>query len=301
MAEVATYGSRMAAHLYLESAPAVAMQTKRKAQLAITRLQSDEGLSHMSAPIPLERAFVATLYLRENPKVQLWLGQKMVHDGPCPKGGLGIVDLQQEPTVFTPAPFDCLQFYISRKALDEIANDYGASRIESLTWPRGSIDPNFNHLILSILPAMENPQHTSQLFVDQVMLALLIYSAQAFGGMQARVRIARGGLAPWQMRRATELLRERLDGEVSLPEVAAECKLSVSHFARSFKQAIGQTPHRWLLDRRVDEAKNLMLHSGMRLSEIALDCGFGDQTSFNRAFKKIAGTSPGDWRRSCRQ
>jgi AraC-like DNA-binding protein len=112
-------------------------------------------------------------------------------------------------------------------------------------------------------------------------------------------KIARGGLAPWQMRRATELLRGRLDGDVSLSELAAECKISVSHFARSFKQAIGQTPHRWLVHRRVDAAKNLMLHSGMRLSEIAVGCGFADQTSFNRTFKKIAGITPGDWRRSC--
>lgn len=115
---------------------------------------------------------------------------------------------------------------------------------------------------------------------------------------ETETKIARGGLAPWQMRRATELLRERLDGDVPLSELAAECKLSVSHFARSFKQAIGQTPHRWLVHRRVDAAKNLMMHSGMRLSEIAVGCGFADQTSFNRTFKKIAGITPGDWRRS---
>jgi AraC family transcriptional regulator len=75
----------------------------------------------------------------------------------------------------------------------------------------------------------------------------------------------------------------------------------VSHFARSFKQAIGQTPHRWLIDRRLDEAKKLMLTSSMGLSEIAVGCGFADQASFSRAFKRVSGTSPGDWRRACRQ
>lgn len=120
-------------------------------------------------------------------------------------------------------------------------------------------------------------------------------------GLSAKTSIARGGLAPWQMRRATALLSERIDRAVSLSEVAAECKLSVSHFARSFKQAVGQTPYRWLLDQRLDAAKSLMQHSGLRLSEIALGCGFADQASFTRAFKKIAGTSPGDWRRSCRE
>jgi len=301
MAENGAYGAQMAAHLHLDSAPVLAVKTLGKAQLAVTRLRSETGLSEMSDPIPTEKAFIVTLHLRSNRSVEVWVGQQRIPTGPYPKGGVGIVDLQYGARVFTPNPFDCLQFYLSRAALDEMTRDHGTPRIDTLEWPHGKFDPNLHHLAMSIMPAFENPEGTSRLFIDQVVLALLAYAAHTYGGMRTDYKMARGGLAPWQMRRATELLRERLDSEVSLSEVAAECELSVSHFARSFKQAIGQTPHRWLIDRRLDEAKKLMLTSSLGLSEIAIGCGFADQASFSRAFKRVSGTSPGDWRRTCRQ
>ena len=107
----------------------------------------------------------------------------------------------------------------------------------------------------------------------------------------------RGGLAPWQERRAKELMSTHLGREISLAFVAGECRLSVSHFARSFKQCTGKPPHRWLLENRVEKAKELLTDAGLPLAEIALECGFSDQSHFTRVFSRIAGTSPGTWRR----
>ena len=107
----------------------------------------------------------------------------------------------------------------------------------------------------------------------------------------------RGGLAPWQERRAKELMSTHLGREISLAFVAGECRLSVSHFARSFKQCTGKPPHRWLLENRVERAKELLTDAGLPLAEIALECGFSDQSHFTRVFSRIAGTSPGTWQR----
>ena len=107
----------------------------------------------------------------------------------------------------------------------------------------------------------------------------------------------RGGLAPWQERRAKELMSTHLGREISLAFVAGECKLSVSHFARSFKQCTGKPPHRWLLENRVEKAKELLIDAELPLAEIALECGFSDQSHFTRVFSRIAGTSPGTWQR----
>jgi AraC family transcriptional regulator len=109
--------------------------------------------------------------------------------------------------------------------------------------------------------------------------------------------MVRGGLAPWQLNRALEMLKANLDGQIGLSEVARECKLSVSHFVRAFKQAVGQPPYRWLLQQRIDAAKELLLHSGLPMVEIALKCGFADQACFIRAFRKLLDTTPGEWRR----
>ena len=108
---------------------------------------------------------------------------------------------------------------------------------------------------------------------------------------------ARGGLAPWQLRRAEALMSENLTVQVPLGQVAEECGLSVRHLARAFRQSTGVPPHRWLLNRRVERAKELLPDSNLSLSDVALACGFGDQSHFTRTFTAAVRLSPGVWRR----
>jgi len=106
-----------------------------------------------------------------------------------------------------------------------------------------------------------------------------------------------GGLSSLQTRRATELLATHLDGDIALQQVAEACELSVSHFARAFKKTFHTPPYRWLIERRVDRARDLMTNSRLPLADIAIQCGFADQSAFNRSFKRIHGVTPGIWRR----
>ena len=111
------------------------------------------------------------------------------------------------------------------------------------------------------------------------------------------VSISRGGLAPWQERRAKELINANLDGKLPLSQLAEECGLSARHFARAFRQSIGVPPHRWLLSRRVERAKDLLRDRALPLAEVALACGFSDQSHFTWMFTALVGLSPGLWRR----
>ena len=89
----------------------------------------------------------------------------------------------------------------------------------------------------------------------------------------------------------------RLNGEVTLEVLAQECGLSRSHFARAFKKATGLPPHRWLLDRRIERARELLLNSPLPIADVADLCGFADQSHFTRVFTNALGVSPGEWRR----
>jgi len=83
---------------------------------------------------------------------------------------------------------------------------------------------------------------------------------------------------------------------LSVTRLARKCGLSVTHFSRAFRRSVGMPPHQWLLHRRVDKARSLLECSKQELSEIALACGFADQSHFTRVFSRLVGTSPRAWR-----
>jgi AraC family transcriptional regulator len=108
----------------------------------------------------------------------------------------------------------------------------------------------------------------------------------------------RGGLAPWQAQKTIALIDERINGRAAVTELAANVKLSQSHFSRCFKTFFGRPPKRFILERRIERALDLMLSSNRRLCDIALSCGFTDQAHFSRAFHKHMGLTPNAWRRA---
>jgi AraC family transcriptional regulator len=85
---------------------------------------------------------------------------------------------------------------------------------------------------------------------------------------------------------------------VALKEVARECRLSVSHFSRAFRRTTGEAPYRWLMTRRVEAAKEKLRDDRLSLLDIALACGFADQSHLTRVFTGMVGLSPGAWRRA---
>ena len=97
------------------------------------------------------------------------------------KGGVGIVSLERGDTLFQTSPFDCLQFYVSRAVLDEIADEHGARRVETLKCPGGKIDPVVNQLAATILEAMKAPGVSHRPFLDHALLALLAHFARVYG------------------------------------------------------------------------------------------------------------------------
>src|SRR5258706_6644577 len=115
--------------------------------------------------------------------------------------------------------------------------------------------------------------------------------------MKQNQAVSTGGLAAWQRRRAEEILRQNLDGRIRLSDIARECGLSVSHFARSFKTSFGASTHQWLMQHRIDHAKQLMSQTSMSLIDVAIQAGFNDQAAFTRTFHQLVGVSPGRWRR----
>jgi AraC family transcriptional regulator len=108
----------------------------------------------------------------------------------------------------------------------------------------------------------------------------------------------RSGLAPWQIRKAKMHIELNLGGKVSTQDLATIAGLSPFHFSRAFRTSFGDSPHRYLLRRRIECSQGLMLSTKDSLAEIALNCGLVDQAHFGKLFRRLVGESPGAWRRA---
>jgi len=187
--------------------------------------------------------------------------------------------------------------------MDAIADDANAPRIGDLSYEPGAgvNDVAISSLGSLLLPALRHPDQANRLFVDHVLLAVGVHVAETYGGMRPGSRPARGGLAPWQVRRAKEILRANLKGSVALKEVARECGLSVGYFSHAFRRTLGVAPHQWLIEQRVALSKEKLRDDGLSLSDVATECGFSDQSHLTRAFRQTVGVSPGAWRRALKR
>lgn len=108
-------------------------------------------------------------------------------------------------------------------------------------------------------------------------------------------QVARPMPAHWVVR-VQDFLAAHFDESLNLDMVAAEAGISLYHLIRTFKAAAGLTPHAWLLDLRINHARELLRDTVLPLSEIALQCGFADQSHFSRCFKERTAVSPGMYR-----
>jgi len=109
-------------------------------------------------------------------------------------------------------------------------------------------------------------------------------------------RPIRGGLPVWQQKRVVEFIEEHLAEDVSLLTLAELVDLSVYHFARAFKQSFGVPPHRYHMDRRMDRARSLLQRPALSVTQIGIQIGFRETSSFTRAFRKITGITPTEYR-----
>jgi AraC family transcriptional regulator len=270
----------------------------REASISVARFSPTDIGDGMNVTMPPEDAFVLLFQLGVHWPHDYWIHGRLEPAEAAPRGTLFVIDLAGEPRAQLTRPCDKLMFHLSRAALDEIAEDAGAPKIPSLTAPLGwrTRDPVVGQVSGIIVRALAEPEPSNRLFFDYIMRGLAAHFAHTYGGMRARKELCRGGLAPWQESRAKELLAANLAKETSLQEIAGECGLTLAHFSRAFKVSTGTSPHAWLQARRLDRAKGMLL-SRESLAEVALACGFADQSHFTRMFARSVGVTPGKWRR----
>jgi AraC family transcriptional regulator len=230
---------------------------------------------------------------------EIWTGGRHRIPPPSELSGSMPFNPGANPAVFLRTSNDVLRFYISQISLDELSDDGRFRCLHVCTIrPSEGKDEKLYDLARALARVIERPTEGTALFADYAALAFHAHIIETYCGDPNFEGGTDGGLAPWQLRRARELARAKLSDSISVSELATECRLSSSHFSRAFKQTTGMPPHSWLMRMRVERAKELLQETNIELVDVALACGFADQSHFSRVFCKAEGQTPGRWRRN---
>ncbi|CAN7739006.1 helix-turn-helix transcriptional regulator [Paraburkholderia hospita] len=170
----------------------------------------------------------------------------------------------------------------------------GTPRVSSLA---GRKDPILGHLAQILSLTLERQSEASPLFVEQLGVMIGTHLIDRYGGASCESKRNSRRLSGMLETRAKDMLLAKAQGNASIEEIANACNLSRSYFIRAFRETTHRTPHQWLLEQRIDRARDLLKHSDSSLTEIAMTCGFSDQSHFTRTFSQLVGMPPGMWRR----
>jgi AraC family transcriptional regulator len=283
--------------IQLDGKSAVPSQFRTPGTFTVTRLQSPAGLPDRITKLSPVPALLVSISLKSLPATsyQVWTADKLMATSAVQPFRTNVIDFDSQPKCWVGSAFDYIHYSVPRRGLDDIAEDLSFGTVSDYRLAVLEDDLVVAQITKSILPFLGRGDRLSVLALDQFSLILGAHLVQQYGVLQKTARRSKGGLAPWQKRRASELLHENIHGRNRLSDIARECGLSVSHFARSFKTSFGISTHQWLILHRIDHARQLMSQTKMSLIEIASQSGFNDQAAFTRAFHQLVGVSPGRW------
>jgi AraC-like DNA-binding protein len=260
--------------------------------------QTEAGLGFLE-PTPLtDRIMVSVEYRALGPTDVFRDGRHMKQPATEP-GALALYDLRQSWAAYLRDPFDNLSMFLPVSSFQELAAERNQRFLE-LRWDVRDkpYDDVMQSLGRAILPALARPNELSRLYLDHVFLAVRDHLADTYGEFVGNPRRDQRGLTNRQIRSALEYIEANVADDIGLGDIAGATGVSVSSLTRGFRTALEVAPHRWVLNRRIALAQRLMSTGKTPLSEIAVLCGFADQSHLARVFMRHVGESPGLWRRS---
>jgi AraC family transcriptional regulator len=157
-------------------------------------------------------------------------------------------------------------------------------------------DHALRFLIMALVEDLKNGCPTGRTFGESIVNTIAAYSAQRYARRSIRFREHRDGLSALCLRRVLEYIEANLAHDLGVNEISQVALISPYYFGKLFKQSTGQTLHRYVLERRIRKAKNLLATSNLALVEIASSVGLPNQSHFTTAFRKKMGVTPGYFR-----
>ncbi len=193
------------------------------------------------------------------------------------------------PTGFKPeGQLEFVSVHLGAERLRSLADEDGPPR---MPYRFAFHDPFVGACVSALRDEMQAPREHGALYVDSVADALALHLLRSAAPKTSPAR-TRETLSRSTLARVCERVEQSLEQGVSLEDLAREAGISRFHFARAFREGTGLPPHRYLTLRRIERAKELLRQTDLTLVEIALACGFGNQSHFTLRFREAVGVTP---------
>ena len=133
-------------------------------------------------------------------------------------------------------------------------------------------------------------------YADSLTTALAAHLLLHYSTRKHTLRSYSDGLPKAMLKQAIDYINTHLGENLSLKAMADELHISQYHFCRLFKQSTGMSPHHYLMQQRLDQAKQLLKLPELTVTYIAIECGFANQSHFAKYFRRYTGVSPTQFR-----
>ena len=185
-----------------------------------------------------------------------------------------------------------IQPHLLTKALDETAHQ---SDIE-LTEHWNLIDGHISALLHEMAADLIDRSPAGTIYGESLANALVVYLLSRYAARRLRPATYKGGLPGYRLKRVLDYIGQSLDTNIQLSLLSSIAGMSPHYFSELFKQSTGHTPHSYILQQRIERAKQSLRDPRRSILDAGLDAGFQNASHFARMFRKIEGTSPSRFR-----
>jgi AraC family transcriptional regulator len=186
-----------------------------------------------------------------------------------------------------------LNIYLQPKLVEQVAKASGMGAAQVTFINRfGQQDLNLQHIAMLLLAEVRSGGMMGQLYVESLTQVLVVHLLRHYAKSIQIVNSENRNLTRNQLQQAIDYIYANLNRDLSLAELAGVINISPTYFASLFKQAMGVSPHQYVIQQRVEQAKTMLKRTDLAIADIALQVGFSSQSHLTQQFKRLTGMTP---------
>ncbi|MBP5972647.1 helix-turn-helix transcriptional regulator [Brasilonema sp. CT11] len=235
--------------------------------------------------------YTLAIRLRSQSHLERSLGDCYKTESPIP-GDVAIIPPQTIHKVSSSQESEFIALCLNSEFVSNIAGDLVNQDVVEIIPHFSKPDPLIYQIGLALKTALESDRSPSRLYAESMATALSAHLLQHYSAAKHKFPEYQGGLPKYKLQRVIEFIIDNLADNLLLDIMAKEAGISQYHFCRLFKQSTGLSPYQYVMHCRIERARMLLLQNKQKISEVASQVGFADQSQFTRHFKRVLGVTP---------